>query len=92
MQYSMVVANADGTRLFRTYREAGHVVMALNADHPFYKKVYAPLCDDADPRMKTIRQNIELFLLAAARSEAAIGNRAVAFLAYWSDVTSTFLQ
>jgi len=92
LQYSMVVANANGARLFRTYRDAGHLVMALNADHPFYKKVYAPLCDDGDPRRKAIRQHLELILLAAARTEAAVGKVSKPFLTYWSDVLATFLQ
>jgi hypothetical protein len=92
LHYSMVVANANGARLFRTYRDAGHLVMALNSDHPFYKKVYAPLCDDGDPRRKAIRQHLELILLAAARTEAAVGKVSKPFLTYWSDVLATFLQ
>lgn len=88
----MVAAKADGTRMFRTYRKSGGVIVALNTDHPFYKRVYAPLLDDSDPRRKSTRQQIELLLLAAARSEAAVGREAEKFLSYWSDVVATFLQ
>ena len=66
--------------------------MALNADHPFYKKLYAPLCDDVDPRLKQIRQQVELILFAAARSEVVVGTSSEKFLQYWSDVVATFMQ
>jgi hypothetical protein len=92
VRYSLVVANGDHTSMFRTYRKDGHIVMALNADHPFYKKLYAPLCDDADPRLKPIRQQLELVLFAAARSEVVVGTSADKFVKYWSDVVATFMQ
>lgn len=92
VHYSMVVAKADGTRMFRTYRKSGGIVLALNTDHPFYKRVYAPLLDDSDLRRKATRQQIELLLLAAARTEASVGKDAEKFLSYWSDVVATFLQ
>jgi hypothetical protein len=92
VQYTMVVATAEGTRLFKTYRKSGHLVMALNSDHPFFKKVYAPLCDDIDPRRKMMRQQLELLLFAAARAEVSVGKNSEKFLGYWSDIVATFLQ
>lgn len=92
VRYSLVIANGDHTSMFRTYRKDGHIVMALNADHPFCKKLYTPLCDDADPRLKQIRQQLELVLFAAARSEVVVGKSAEKFMQYWSDVVATFMQ
>jgi hypothetical protein len=92
VRYSMVVMNRDSTEMFKTARQGGHILLTLNADHPFYKKLYAPLCDDSDPRLKTLRQQIELFLFAAARSEIVVGKSADKFLRYWSDIVATFMQ
>jgi len=92
VKYSMVVMNRNNTQMFKTARQGGHILLTLNADHPFYKKLYAPLCDDSDPRLRTVRQQIELFLFAAARSEIVVGKSADKFLSYWSDIVATFLQ
>jgi hypothetical protein len=44
----------------------------LNPEHPFYKLVYKPLLESDDPRDEVVRSQIDLLLLAAARTEALV--------------------
>jgi hypothetical protein len=69
----------------------------LNPQHPFYKQIYQQLAESDTPRDQQIRTQLELLLLAAARSEAAENNpRAIAQLErqrrLWSDTLATFLN
>ena len=68
----------------------------LNPQHPFYKQVYQQLAESDRPCDQQLRTQLELLLLAAARSEAAEDNpRAIAQLErqrqLWSDTLATFL-
>jgi hypothetical protein len=90
--YAMVAAEANGTRFFQLHRRNGQLVLALNTDHPFYRRVYGPLAELDEPGVAVFRQKIELVLLAAARAEAVVGPHAGRFLENWSDVIATFLQ
>ncbi len=92
LRYSIVVGNSDGTRFFRSYHRDGQLVLALNTEHPFYRRIYAPLSEREDSCGKDLRRHLDLVLLAAARSEVTSGSQAGEFLDAWSDVIATFLQ
>lgn len=93
LRYAIVEGDVGGTRLFRTYRRDGQLILALNVDHPFYKRLYKPLSEREDPGTVALRRHLDLILLAAARSEAAVGEKlSRRFLDTWSDAVATFLQ
>lgn len=91
--YSIVESEIGGKRVFHTYRRGGQLIMALNTDHPFYKRLYHPLCEDESAASVTLRQRLDLVLLAAARAEALVGSSASRqFLDAWSNAITTFLS
>ena len=69
----------------------------LNPDHPFYKLVYWPLLEPDNPSDEILRSQIDLLLLAAARTEALLEDKAALNIAErlragWSDTLATFLN
>jgi len=93
LRYTIVEGDAGGTRFFRSYRRNGQLVLTLNTDHPFYRRLYRPLCERQESGVALLRQQLDLVLLAAVRSEAAVGAaKARRFLETWSNTVATFLQ
>jgi hypothetical protein len=93
LQYALVEGDVGGTRFFRTYRRAGQLVLALNTDHPFYRRCYRVLVERTEPDLVALRQQLDLVLLAATRSEAAVGAaKSRRFLETWSNTIATFLR
>jgi hypothetical protein len=90
--YSIVLDGAEGTRFFTSHYREGQLVLVLNTDHPFYRRVYAPLSLMEGAAGQALRQHFDLVLLAAARAEATDGRHGESFLRFWSDVIATFLQ
>lgn len=90
--YSIVLDGAEGTRFFTSHYRDGQLVLVLNTDHPFYRRVYAPLSQMEGTAGQALRQHFDLVLLAAARAEASNGKQGEEFLRLWSDATATFLQ
>jgi hypothetical protein len=91
--YAIVEGDQGLTRFFHTYYDGVRVILALNTDHPFYKRFYKPLADREDPQATLLRRQIDLILLAAARAEISSGQeKGVHFLDEWSNIVSTFLQ
>ena len=92
-KYVLLEGEGIGTRLFQAYRRDGQLVVLLNTEHSFYKRIYRPLCESEDANVTALRQRLELVVMAAARAEAALGARASSrYLDAWSDAMSTFLQ
>jgi hypothetical protein len=92
-----VEATIRDTSFFNYARQDGRLVLVLNPNHPFYKQIYRQLADSDLPRDQQLRTQLELLLLAAARSEASENSpRAVARLErqrqLWSDTLATFLN
>jgi hypothetical protein len=74
----------------------GQFVLAINPNHTFFKKVYRPLAESDEPRDRTLRGQLDLLLIAAARAEAALArklsSRDIArFRQEWSDTLATYL-
>jgi hypothetical protein len=72
------------------------LVLVINPEHPFYKIIYKPLLDSDDPHDEAIRSQIDLLLLAAARSEALLEDQETLKVAEdirngWSNTLATFL-
>lgn len=97
LAYKIVEATIRDTSFFNYARQDGRLVLVLNPNHPFYKQIYRQLADSDLPRDQQLRTQLELLLLAAARSEASENSpRAVARLErqrqLWSDTLATFLN
>jgi hypothetical protein len=91
--YSLLVASLRENAFYSFKRENGTLVLTLNRDHPFFERVYAPLCHAVPKR---IRVNIDCLLFALARAEAEAispkqrywyNRKRVA----WSNILATFL-
>ena len=94
--YKIVETPIRDTSFFNYARENGRVILVLNPQHPFYKQIYQRLSESDAPCDQQLRTQLELLLLAAARSEAAEDSpRAIAQLErqrqLWSDTLATFL-
>lgn len=97
MEYRIVPVPLSETAFFNYARDKGRLILVINPEHPFYKVVYKPLLDSDSPRDRAIRSQIDLLLLAAARSEALLEDAGTLKLAEtirngWSDTLATFLN
>ena len=95
--YRIVRAALSETTFFNYARTDGNLLLVLNPEHPFYRNVYRRLLDSESPQEIALRSQIDLLLLAAARSEALLdGQEAIeaaeAFRKGWSDTLATFLN
>ncbi|HEY1694671.1 MAG TPA: ATP-binding protein [Polyangiaceae bacterium] len=68
--YSIVESEIPDAAFFHSFRHQNRLVLVLNPVHPFYKKVYRPLSEHDHELAKSLRGQLELILLAAARAEA----------------------
>lgn len=96
-EYRIVPAALSETAFFNYARDKGRLALVLNPEHPFYKLVYKPLLESDNPRDETVRSQIDLLLLAAARTEALLEDKetlkiAEQLRAGWSDTLATFLN
>ena len=95
--YKIVETPLRDTSFFNYARHDGRLILVLNPHHPFYKQIYQQLAESDTLRDKQLRMQLELLLLAAARSEAIEDNpRSIAQLErqrqLWSDTLATFLN
>ncbi|KAF5052605.1 Histidine kinase-, DNA gyrase B-, and HSP90-like ATPase [anaerobic digester metagenome] len=96
-QYKIIPATLNETAFFDYARDNGRFVLVLNPDHPFYKIVYKPLLDSESSIEASFRAQVDLILLAAARSEALLEGQDEIRLAElirkaWSDTLATYLN
>ena len=96
-EYQIVPAPLSETAFFNYARDRGRLVVVINPEHPFYKRVYKGLLDSDSPRDELTRAQIELLLLAAARNEALLEDEEALKTAErirngWSDTLATFLN
>ena len=96
-EYRIVPIPLSETAFFNYARTNGRLLLVLNPEHPFYKIFYSKLLDSDSPHDEAIRSQIDLLLLAAARSEALLEDQeAVEVAEYirngWSDTLATFLN
>jgi hypothetical protein len=97
LQYRIVQHESKDTSFFSFGLKEGLLVLALNPEHPFYRKLYKPLIDDESDQARATRSQLELMLLAAARAEATASRdsqrEALAqFRRTWSENLATFLS
>ena len=69
--------------------------MEVNRHHPFFRRVYQPLLESDDQKDQALKTQLDLLLLAAARSSAAGACEPAAvgaFLDAWSDALGAYLD
>lgn len=72
IRYTIVEATVPEVAFFSYAVSDGQFVLVLNPAHPFYRDVYKPLADSQSPQDVKFRVQLELLLLASARSEATL--------------------
>lgn len=97
VSYRIMSAALSETAFFNCVREDGRLLLVLNPEHPFYKTMYGRLLDSESSQDAALRSQIELLLLAAARTEALLDDEQAiqtveAFRNGWSDALATFLN
>ncbi len=71
--HQVVVAPVQGPRATAPLdyaREGGKVAVIVNQHHPFYKEIYAPLLEVADPAARSAADRLQFVLLALGRVAA----------------------
>jgi Histidine kinase-, DNA gyrase B-, and HSP90-like ATPase len=66
-RYRLCVGPLQEDAFYSLKDEEGTLVLTLNQDHPFFERIYAPLCKSVPRGM---RINIDCLLFALARTEA----------------------
>jgi hypothetical protein len=97
MRYKIVQATLRDTSFFNYTQERGRLVLVLNPDHPFFRQIYSPLLDSDTDQSRTMRTQLDLMMLAMARSEALFcEEKEIEVLdrlrQAWSDTLATFLN
>jgi hypothetical protein len=97
LQYRIVQDNLKDASFFTYAVEDGLLVLVVNPEHPFYKKLYKPLIENETKENQELRCKFDLLLLAVARAEAAVRGEAqrdvlARFRRIWSDNLATFLN
>lgn len=93
--YTIIESAIKDKSFFSYAREGSQLVLVLNPEHPFYRDIYKPLAEAEAPRDQQMRAKIELMLLAAVRSEAAVGRKGSSIAKQrleWSQALATFLN
>jgi Histidine kinase-, DNA gyrase B-, and HSP90-like ATPase len=91
-KYSLITESFRSPRFFQTYRSAGQIIVALNTEHPFYRRFYLPITESQETSVQKLRQQVDLMILSLARSELSCKeSKPERFLTEWSNVLSTFL-
>lgn len=90
--FLMDFENLPGAPLYRVRTYGTATVVSLNREHPFFDKIYAPLCDSV-PASKTA---VELLLFALAKCETLADEEGRTWYrtqrAEWSQVLRVYLE
>jgi len=97
LQYRIVQDSVKDMSFFTYTYQEGLLVLVVNPEHPFYKKIYKPLIENETKENRELRSQLDLLLLGAARAEAAATRDVqrealVQFRKIWSDNIATFLR
>lgn len=75
----------------------GQLVVTVNPQHTFIKKVYRPLAESGDPKDRVLRGQLDFLLMSYARAEARLAGKLRPadmehFRKEWSDTLATYLK
>lgn len=97
LKYRVVQAKLKDTAFFNFAVKDGRLIVVINPDHPFHRKLYGPTSERDTPDAQALRSLLDLMLLSAARTEASLTRKLdreaiAAFRQSWSDALATFLN
>jgi hypothetical protein len=98
IRYRVVEDRFRETTFYNFVLDDNRLILAMNSEHPFYRKLYRLLNADtpANGEAATIKTQIDLLILAAARAEVSLGaaerRTLQKFRRLWSDTLATFLN
>lgn len=98
LRYRVVEDRFKDMTFYNFVVDDNRLILAMNSEHPFYRKLYRLLADDAPANGETakIRTQLDLLILAAARAEATLAaaerRTLLKFRKIWSDTLATFLN
>lgn len=97
VRYAIFESQVDSPIFYDVIRNDGRIAVLINRSHAFYKRVYSLLSEAQTGDLKELRTNLDLILLAAARSEqlarSATARKALNdFRVAWSHTLATYLR
>lgn len=99
MRYRVVEDRFKETLFYNFVLDENRLILAMNSEHPFYRKLYRLLASDVPGNgdsMGIIKTQLDLLILAAARTEASLSaaerRTLQKFRKLWSDTLATFLN
>ena len=98
LEYRLCVKKADAVWFFEPEVSGGRLTVALNGQHPFVRKACGKMLDGGGGAESASDKNLELLILAAARSEVMLARDKRAskwarqFRESWSNILATFLS
>jgi hypothetical protein len=72
LRYKIRLSKLESLSFFQSAVKRGILVLDLNEEHPFFRKIYRPLISSEDQQTKVFRDNLELLLLALGRAEQTL--------------------
>jgi hypothetical protein len=96
LKYKIRLSKLESLSFFQSAIKRGILVLDLNEEHPFFRKIYRPLISSEDGQTKVFRDNLELLLLAFVRAEQTLRKGSKKRLIdqlrdIWSNNLGTFL-
>ncbi len=94
-RYSLIVRSLNDSVFLKSFVRKGRLTVLVNADHPFYQKLYLPLLEMGELG-NGYRKHLELFLLATGRTEARVAERFKSqydrIRVEWSETVASLLE
>lgn len=96
--YRILEATLSDTHFYYCAQSGNQVFIVINSQHPFYRRLYHPLCESESSEAKQLRCSLELTLIAAARAELSSPARSSSshpirhYRKKWSDILATYLN
>ena len=98
LEYRLCVKKSDALWFFEPELNGGRLTVTLNGQHPFVRKACGKMLGGGDKAESASEKNLELLILAAARSEVMLAKDKRAskwarqFRESWSNILATFLS
>ena len=98
LEYRLRVKKTDDSWFFEPQLDGARLTVTLNEQHPFVRRACAKLQNGSNDGDSATEKNLELLILAAARTEVTLGNDKRTrkwtrqFRESWSNILATFLS
>jgi hypothetical protein len=98
LEYRLRLKRLHDVVFFKPELDGGRLTVVLNEQHPFVRNACGPLSETNGAGTEAAQRNLEVLILAAARTEVMLANNRKAkkwtkeFRRSWSNVLATFLS